>query len=119
MSLAEIHVSQHDFDLGDCIEALDFSPKLIFVYDRSLRLVLSGQASGSGIRWSPPALSDDETLQIVQEARALRSEASYEAGWDNYSTAKGLRLRADVLEGRLVDRFWREHASKATHAVAN
>lgn len=119
MSLADVHVSQHDFDLSDGIEALDFSPELVFIHDKNERLVLAGQASSSGIEWCPPVMSDDEVRRAINEVEDLRSEASYEADWDNFSTAKHLRLRALVLEGRLVDRLWREHASKVIHAVAN
>lgn len=119
MSLADTHISQHDFDLSDDDEALDFSPELVILLDRQQRLVLAGQAWGNGIRWCPPVTTDDEARQIAKEVVALRSEASYEAGWDNFCTAKGLRLRARVLEGRLVDRYWRDYAGKAIHKVAN
>ena len=37
-------------------------------------------------------------------------EALLRAGWDNYSMAEGLRLRARVLAGRLVDPFCRPAA---------
>ncbi|ABI58366.1 hypothetical protein [Nitrosomonas eutropha] len=112
MSLANTRVSQHDFDLTDAIDALNFAPELIVIRDRDGRLVLAGQVRGDNVRWCIPVASDEETEQIVKEVAELRSEASYEAGWDNFSTAQGLRFRARVLEGRLVDRFWRFHTRK-------
>jgi hypothetical protein len=45
--------------------------------------------------------------------RAMRGEAFFEAGWDNHSTARSLRLRASALEGRLVDAYWRQAARAA------
>lgn len=110
MSLANTRVSQHDFDLTDASDALSFAPELIVIRDRDQRLVLAGQVRGDTVRWCIPVASDEEASQIVKEVAELRSEASYEAGWDNFSTAQGLRFRARVLEGRLVDRFWRHHA---------
>ncbi|WP_269495636.1 hypothetical protein [Castellaniella sp. S9] len=112
MSLANTRVLHHDFDLTDASNALSFAPELIIVRDRGQRLVLAGQVRGDTVRWCIPVASDDETEQIVNEVAELRSEASYEAGWDNFSTAQGLRFRARVLEGRLVDRFWRHYTHK-------
>lgn len=117
MSLANARVSRHDFDLSDGPEALDYAPELIVIRDRSDRLVLAGQAWGNSIRWCMPVASDDEAAVVAKEVGDLRGEASYEAGRDNFSTAQGLRLRARVLEGRLVDRFWRCHAHRAVQAA--
>ena len=77
---------------------------------------LTGQVWGAGIRWSEPITSDEEAAAVAKQVDDLRGEASYEAGWDNYSTAEGLRLRARVLAGRLVDPFWQAHARRAVQA---
>lgn len=82
------------------------------------RLVLTGQAWGAGIRWSEPITSDEETAAVARQVEDLSGEASYEAGWDNYSTAEGLRMRARVLAGRMVDPFWQAHARRAVQASA-
>ncbi|MGO3130299.1 MAG: hypothetical protein ACTIJQ_00810 [Alcaligenes sp.] len=117
MSLATARVSHHDFDLTDAREALGFAPELIVIRDRGQRLVLAGQVRGDTVIWCIPVASDDENDQIVKEVAELRSEASYEAGWDNFSTAEGLRFRARVLEGRLVDHVWRDHTLKVVQAT--
>ncbi|MGB3288590.1 MAG: hypothetical protein WBA83_04900 [Burkholderiaceae bacterium] len=117
MALAKARVSHHDFDLSGAIDALSFSPELIVIRDGDGRLVLAGQVRENSVRWCLPATSDEETEQIVNEVAELRREASYEAGWDNFSTAQGLRLRARVQEGRLVDRVWRDHTRKVVPAA--
>lgn len=118
MELAEACVTKEEFDLDSEIEALGFRPELIVVRDSLDRLVLTGQAWGAGIRWSEPIASDEEAARVAKQIDDLRDEASYEAGWDNYSTAEGLRLRARVLAGRLVDPFWQAPARRAVQAVA-
>ncbi|WP_238897632.1 hypothetical protein [Achromobacter xylosoxidans] len=118
MALATRCVTDHAFDLGDDIEALDFYPELVLIHDFMGRLVLAGQPCGQGIRWCEPVTSDEEVASLSKEINALRGEASYEAGWDNYSTAKDLRLRARVLAGRLVDPFWRDYARAILAASA-
>ena len=106
MALALACVSEHQFDLNPDSDALDFRPELVLVRDSLNRLVLTGQVWGAGIRWSEPITSDEEAAAVANQVDDLSGEASYEAGWDNYSMAEGLRLRARVLAGRLVDPFW-------------
>ncbi|RUF23428.1 hypothetical protein IPC1132_25780 [Pseudomonas aeruginosa] len=118
MALALACVSEHEFDLNPDIDALDFRPELVLVRDSLNRLVLTGQVWGAGIRWSEPITSDEEAAAVAKQVDDLRGEASYEAGWDNYSSAEGLRLRARVLAGRLVDPFWQAHARCAVQAAA-
>ncbi|MCL4068913.1 hypothetical protein M3484_20340 [Pseudomonas sp. GX19020] len=93
-------------------EALDFAPILFVILDRDKRLVLAGEMSGADVEWCDPVASDGEARQVVEAASRIRAEASYEAGWDNFSTAKGLRHKASVLEGRLVDHAWREEVRR-------
>ena len=75
-------------------------------------------ACGSRIRWCEPTASDAEAADVAKQVDDLRGEASYEAGWDNHSTAERLRLRARVLAGRVVDPFWQAHARRAVQASA-
>jgi len=113
ISLIEQCYAEDRFDLSDDDEALSFRPESFTVVDRNERLVLTGEVRTPGIRWCLPVTSDQEAEQVIKEARALYDEASYEHSWDNYCTAKNLRLQARVLQGRLVDRFWRVPARKA------
>jgi hypothetical protein len=116
MALALACVSEHQFDLSPDGDALDFRPELVLVRDALNRLVLTGQAWGAGIRWSEAITSADEAAAVAKRVDDLCGEACDEAGWDNYSTAEGLRRRARVLAGRLVDPFWQAHARRAVLA---
>lgn len=118
MALAAACVAKDEFDLNSDIDALGFRPELVLIRDALDRLVLTGHVKGERICWCKPVSSDEEVASIVQQVDDLRSEASYEAGWDNYSTAEGLRLRARVLAGRLIDPFWQKHARQAIQTVA-
>lgn len=118
MSLANARVLEHEFDLGPETDACGFEPELVVIRDSLNRLVLTGRACGNAITWSVPVTSDEEAATVAKDARRLRDEASYEASWDNFATADGLRLQARVLEGRLVDQYWRRHASRAVHSMA-
>lgn len=113
MALASAHLSTHQFESDSTINALDFIPELVLVRDALDRLVLAGQARGELIHWCEPVGSDSEAASVVKQVDELRSEASYEAGWDNFSTAERLRLSARVLAGRLVDPYWRKYARGA------
>lgn len=112
IAFASYAVEHGGVPLGDH-EALGFSPRLFVILDRDLRLVLAGEICTSDIRWCAPVASDTEARQVVEFASRIRAEASYEMGWDNYSTAKRLRHEASVLEGRLVDPFWRDEVRRA------
>lgn len=96
-----------EFELDADSEAMSFSGKIVEICDRERRLVLAGEVTGwSGVKWCVPVTTDDEVACVSNRVSELRNEASYEAGWDNYSTAKRLRSRADVLEGCLIHRVW-------------
>lgn len=106
-------------DIGpDHDDAVSFSPGLVRVVDGDQRLVLAGEVWGAGIRWCMPVTSDDEARQVADDASRLHAEACFEAGWDNYCTARRLRFQASVLEGRLVDPFWRAAARAALTTAA-
>jgi hypothetical protein len=95
------------YDLDDRSDALRFSGKIVTIQDRERRLVLAGEITRSGgIEWCVPVATDTEAETVRAQVAALRSSASYESGWDNSFTAKTLRHRADVLEGRLIHRVW-------------
>ncbi len=118
MNAAETTVHDETYPFDDYGEVDHFSPELVSIHDLHQRLVLSGQVIGEGIRWCVPVDSDDEARQLADQADQLRSEASLEAGWDNFSTAASLRWQARRVEARLVDPFWRKHARNAIAAVA-
>ena len=119
LALAADELSKDEFDLRSEIEALDFRPELVLIRDSLDRLVVSGEVQcGGRIRWCEATASDAEAADVAKQVDDLRSEASYEAGWDNHSTAERLRLRARVLAGRLVDPFWQAHARRAVQASA-
>lgn len=97
--------------------AQEFSGTLVVVLDNEKRLVLAGEISGHEIRWCEPVETDIDARKVVCEASRIRADASYEAGLDNFSTAKTLRHRASVLEGRLVDPLWREEIRLALREI--
>lgn len=94
-------------------DALGFEPRLFVVLDNEQRQVLAGEPWHRGVRWCDPVASDGEARLVVEKASKLRGEASFEAGWDNHSTARELRFRASVLEGRLVHADWRQETRAA------
>lgn len=117
-SLAEAIATVEGFAGRDRIEtgedgAVGFEPRLFVIVDGQQRRVLAGEPWRRGVRWCEPVDSDGEARVVVAEASKLRGEAAIEAGWDNYSTARNLRFRASVLEGRLVHADWRQVARAA------
>ena len=105
-------VRQERIETGED-DALGFEPRLFIVLDNEQRQVLAGEPWHRGIRWCDPVASDGEARLVVEKASKLRGEASFDAGWDNHSTARGLCFRASVLEGRLVHVNWRQEARAA------
>ncbi|ATE62399.1 hypothetical protein [Thauera sinica] len=113
MTLIASLLWQDRIDPGGDTDALDFVPELFIVRDRFDRLMLAGEAMSAHIKWCQPVASDQEAERVAKLTFELYDEASLEAGWDNFSTAERLSLRARVLEGRLVDRSWRAHTRDA------
>lgn len=105
--LAAVRVSQGDIRIGDD-DALHFRPRLIVVQDKTLGLVLAGEARASIILWQQPVASDGEARRIIIEASRLRGMAFVASGERDHATACDLRFRAALLEARLVDPVWRE-----------
>ncbi len=83
----------------DCLEWS--SAQSVRIYDREHRLIMGGAAAGSTVTWVEPVTSIPERAEVEAKIEALLSEASFEAGWDNYSTAKGLRRTAERLRWKL------------------
>jgi hypothetical protein len=90
--------------------ALRLAPQFVTVVDAEHRLALAGEVRGGLICWCAPVGSDAEARVVVLEASRLRAQAAAAA---DRSIAEAFRLRARLLEGRLVDPFWREAARSA------
>jgi hypothetical protein len=85
-------------------------PQFVTVLDAEHCLVLAGEVQAGAIIWCAPVASDAEARRVVTEACHLRSEARAAIDDGNPTGADALILRARVLEGRLVDPFWRDLA---------
>jgi hypothetical protein len=106
VALCNPHVS-----LIDVPGASDFAPNRVLIRDSHNRLALGGKVGVDGVEWCAPVTSDDEALRVRNAATELRVESGLESGWDNYSTARDLEGRAQLLEARLVDPFWQAEAA--------
>lgn len=98
--------------------AVRYVPRIITVTDRDGCLVAAGEVYGRKIEWCEPVKSDGEARIIVTEASRLRGRAFVESGANHPHVARDLRFNASMLEGRLVDRFWREPARAALRQAA-
>lgn len=99
--------------------ALCLAPQFITILDAEHCLVLAGDVKAGLIRWCAPVDNDAEARRVVSEACGLRTEARAATDLDDTASVAALITRARSLEGRLVDRFWRDLAAAATdHAHA-
>lgn len=98
--------------------ASGFVARLIVIQDGEKSLVLAGKVHARSISWCPPVATDGEARLVVQKASRIRADAAFEAGRNNARAARQLRFRASVLEGRLVDPFWRATAHAAVLLAA-
>lgn len=98
--------------------AWTFAPRVIAILDAEGGLVAAGEVCIGFIRWSEPVTCDGEARKIVTEASRLRGQASIEARQNKQGAARSLRFSASALEGRLVDRFWRETTRTALRQAA-
>ncbi|MGN7709704.1 hypothetical protein [Agrobacterium radiobacter] len=98
--------------------AVRYAPRIVTVTDRDGCLVAAGEVCSRTIEWCEPVKSDSEARMIVTEASRLRGRTFVENGADYSHAARDLRFNASILEGRLVDRFWREPARVALRQVA-
>ena len=98
--------------------APDVAPQLLAILDRDERLVLAGAASDHAVAWCHPVTSAVEARDVVTEASQVRSQAGRAAAWGEPDLAQRLRHRADLLDARLVDPFWRTFAARALQVAA-
>lgn len=87
-------------------------PQFITILDAEHRLVLAGDVQAGQIRWCGPIENDAEARRVVSEACGLRAAAQAAMESGDPSAADVLLGRARALEGRLVDRFWRDLATR-------
>jgi hypothetical protein len=109
---AETRIAHDDIE-GRAGDGVRYLPRIITVIDSEGRLVVAGEVLAQNIRWCDPVTSDGEARMVVTEASRLRGKAFSEARSSNPDTARGLQFSAGILEGRLVDRVWREPAREA------
>jgi hypothetical protein len=119
ITLAEQSIGQPGLTLITVPTASDFAPERINIRDSASRLVLAGEITRSYLVWFPPVTSDDETYTFRAVAKELRNRSAFEHGWDNYSTARSLERRAEMLEGHLVDPLWQEEVTNTLKRRAN
>ena len=93
--------------------ALRLVPQFVSILDAEHRLVLAGEAQLGRVRWCAPVASDAEARRVVSEACGLRAKARAATDEDEPASAAELLSRAQALEGRLVDPFWRDLAAAA------
>ena len=98
--------------------APDAAPQLLAILDRDARLVLAGAASDHSVAWCHPVTSAAEARRVVTEASQLRAQAGRANDWGEPDLALRLRHRADLLDARLVDPFWRTFAARALQVAA-
>jgi hypothetical protein len=97
----------YDSDFGRDMGPVSFSPSIIKVLDDAGRVVLCGNAVS--LEWDIPVTDPVELADIEAKKGALLQKAAYEAGWDNYETARQLRAEAARLGASVVDPFWSGH----------
>ena len=92
---------------------LRLAPQFITILDAAHCLALASDVRAGLIRWCAPVESDAEARRVVSEACGLRAEARVVTDVGDPASAAALLTRARSLEGRLVDRFWRDFAAAA------
>ena len=97
---------------------MDAAPQLLAILHRDERLVMAGAASDHAVAWCHPVTSAVEARGVVTEASQLRAQAGRATAWGEPDLAQRLRHRADLLDGRLVDPFWRAFAARALQVAA-
>lgn len=93
--------------------ALRLMPQFVTILDAEHCLVLAGEVHAGSIRWCAPVDSDVEARRVVTEACGFRAKARAATDADDPASAAALLTRAQALEGRLVDPFWRDLAAAA------
>lgn len=93
--------------------ALRLAPQFVTILDAEHRLALAGEVQAGSIRWCTPVDNDAEARRVVNEACGLRAKARAATDTDDPASAAALLIRAQAMEGRLVDPFWRDLAAAA------
>ena len=112
ITLARNAVASRHVDAGRDA-ALRLVPQFVTILDAEHGLVLAGEAQMGGVQWWTPVDSDAEARGVVNEVCGLRAKASAAMASDDPASAAALLTRAQALEGRLVDPFWRDLAAAA------
>ncbi|MGX9377403.1 hypothetical protein ACWXV6_21805 [Pantoea ananatis] len=84
--------------------ACGFEPHIATITDIARRVVLRGNART--LEWAVPETDPAAFERIEAQKQALRGQAAYESGWDNYETARQLRQEADLLNLTRVHAVW-------------
>jgi hypothetical protein len=112
MTAARKAVASGHLDVGRDA-ALRLVPQFVTIFDAEHGLVLAGEVQMGGAQWCTPVDSDAEARRVVNEACGLRAKARAATDADDPASAAALLTRAQALEGRLVDPFWRDLAAAA------
>jgi hypothetical protein len=112
MTVARKAVASGHVDAGRDA-ALRLVPQFVTILDAEYGLVLAGEVQSGRVRWCTPVDSDAEARRVVNEACGLRAKACAAGDAGDPASAAALLTRAQALEGRLVDPFWRDLAAAA------
>lgn len=112
LTLARKAVASGHLDAGRDA-ALRLVPQFVNILDADHGLVLAGEVQMGRVRLCAPVDSDAEARRVVSEACGLRAKARAAMDAADPASAAALLTRAQALEGRLVDPFWRDLAAAA------
>lgn len=111
MTIARERVARDDICINSDV-TLRFRPRIMVIQDSEPGLVLAGEIRAGIALWQQPVTSDTEARRTIIEASRLRGMAFTASGRGDAASARDLRYRASLCEGRLVDPFWRETAAE-------
>lgn len=111
-TLARNAVASGQIDAGRDA-ALRLVPQFVTILDAEHGLALAGEVQMGGVQWCIPVDSDSEARRVVSEACGLRAKARAATDANEPASAAALLTRAQALEGRLVDPYWRDLAAAA------
>ena len=78
----------------------DFEPLSITIFDQ-FKTPIAEYRNGKWLS-ETDLPGEDEVECCLTEVSSLRSEAAFEGGWDNFSTARRLRSQADMLATKVA-----------------
>lgn len=79
------------------VDAPHFDVHSVQLVDQHGRIYQTGNVVGQEIHWAVLLASQDEIEKTLAKAKALRSEAAFESGWDNHSTSRWLSQSAHAM----------------------